>query len=391
MRIAHVVPYFQPQLGFQEYYLAKEQTRLGHEVKVITSNRYGLPVRWVLGDKKLKTGESEEEGVRTQRLPIRFELGFSEDCVLSGLKESLRDYDPDIVHAHGVVTPTSVMTAAAKKELGFKLVADCHMDYDNQSTSLMGSAARYLWFHNPLSRKLFNGADGYIAVAESSRRWLNQQAGVDLDKIRLIPLGATVNLFRQDDKLREATRKELGVRDDEALLVYAGKYYEGKDLHVLLEAVNMMSERNRVKTLIIGKGPEEYQDRLKELSRRYGLGTMFLRFQPKERLSSFYNAADVGVWPGLDSITIIEAMAAGLPVVIPRTMRNQHYLDYDNGVFIRRGDTAQLAETLDTLVRDEPLRREMGQRGVRHVEENLSWKVITGKTFEYYEQILCEA
>ena len=40
MKIIHVVDYFQPILGYQEVFLAKEQAKLGHDVVVITSDRY---------------------------------------------------------------------------------------------------------------------------------------------------------------------------------------------------------------------------------------------------------------------------------------------------------------------------------------------------------------
>ena len=40
MRIVHVADYFQPQLGYQEYFTARAQVKDGHEVHVITSYRY---------------------------------------------------------------------------------------------------------------------------------------------------------------------------------------------------------------------------------------------------------------------------------------------------------------------------------------------------------------
>lgn len=40
MKIVHVIDYFQPRLGYQETFLAKEHPKLGHEVYVVTSDRY---------------------------------------------------------------------------------------------------------------------------------------------------------------------------------------------------------------------------------------------------------------------------------------------------------------------------------------------------------------
>ena len=40
MKIVHLTSYFQPQLGYQEYFLAREHIKLGHDVWVVTSDRY---------------------------------------------------------------------------------------------------------------------------------------------------------------------------------------------------------------------------------------------------------------------------------------------------------------------------------------------------------------
>ena len=59
MKIVHVCDYIQPQLGYQEYYLAKEHAKMGHEVTVITSDRYyPFPnyentAEKILGDRKM--------------------------------------------------------------------------------------------------------------------------------------------------------------------------------------------------------------------------------------------------------------------------------------------------------------------------------------------------
>ncbi len=78
MRIVHVIEYFQPKLGYQETFLARAHAQLGHDVCVVTSDRYSPQVytqnRAVLGRRVVGTGTFDEEGIRVQRLKTAFEL-----------------------------------------------------------------------------------------------------------------------------------------------------------------------------------------------------------------------------------------------------------------------------------------------------------------------------
>src|SRR3990172_5058761 len=104
MKIVHLADYFQPALGYQEAALAREQLRLGHQVTVVTSDRYApfpdydTTLRPVLGERVQGIGEREEEGIPVIRLPISLESSFR--CSLKGLFPTLERLKPDVVHAH---------------------------------------------------------------------------------------------------------------------------------------------------------------------------------------------------------------------------------------------------------------------------------------------------
>jgi hypothetical protein len=79
MKIVHLIDYFQPVLGYQEAFLAREQLRLGNEVTVVTSDRYApFPdymntVYPLLGERIRAPGRFIEEGIPVWRLPVQFE------------------------------------------------------------------------------------------------------------------------------------------------------------------------------------------------------------------------------------------------------------------------------------------------------------------------------
>ena len=76
MRIVHVVDYLMPQMGYQEFLLPKWNAKHGHEVFIITSDRYtpfnNYDETWgrTLGKRICGVGISKHEGVTIIRLPI---------------------------------------------------------------------------------------------------------------------------------------------------------------------------------------------------------------------------------------------------------------------------------------------------------------------------------
>jgi glycosyltransferase involved in cell wall biosynthesis len=395
MKIAHVQAYFQPKLGYQEFYLASEQQKMGHEVRVITSDRYASypdfsrTVGKILGQRYVGKGTFMEEGLKVIRLPLLFEIASNN--FLLGLKKALADFSPDIVHAHGATTPTTIATIIFEHSLHCKVVVDCHMDYSLEAKSKIKRIIFHAWSKNPACRWVIKKADGYITVAESARRWLSREWGISADKIEVIPLGAESNLFSPNISKRRNMRKRLGVGEQDVLIVYAGKLVPEKDIEILLHAAAPLIDKHRnVKVLLIGNGPKEYMSKLLQLVDKYKIrrNVLFYPFQHKTMLPKYYNAGDVGVWPGQDSITIVEAMATGLPIIIPRSYRNFHYIENSNGFNFTRGNSEELQKYLEQLIADEQLRHKMSINSRQLVERKLSWNTIAKQTLDLYYKIL---
>jgi glycosyltransferase involved in cell wall biosynthesis len=105
------------------------------------------------------------------------------------------------------------------------------------------------------------------------------------------------------------------------------------------------------------------------------------------RLSMAYRAADVFMLPSLaDNLpnTLLEAMAAGVPVVAYRTGGIPDFVeDGRNGRLVRRGDVQALADALAALVGDAPLRRRLGDAAGATAVARFDWPIQA----EAYERI----
>jgi len=397
MKIAHLSQYFQPKLGYNDLYLPMKQQAMGHEVCVITSDRYMPSTRFfgnIVGNRIVGTGKFYEEGILTYRLPCLFER---ESVILTyGIKKALGIFKPDVVHCHDIFSLAIIAAAFYKESLNFALVVDSITGtFDPRKIKRMAYLA-YKYFLFPY---VMRKADVFCAINEGSRSWLQEKLEVLPQNIELIPLGADMDLFKYDSFKRGEIRKSLELSDGNVLIVYSGKMLPEKDITTLILAVASLPDRtkNRVRILLVGSGPNFYTEEVSRLACRHELSGS-VHFHPpvhRKRLSEFYSAADIGVWPGSPSNSIIEAMSAGLPIIIAgyRTLRHDAHdtsnlLEYHNGLSFVKGSAKELAACIEKLVEDEKLRCGMGVKSRKLVEDKLNWGTIARKTLEAYQRVM---
>ena len=112
MKIVHVQDYFQPQFGTQVTFIARKHAEMGHEVYVVTSDRYTLALYWdtpfygTLGARIKGASFATEEEVCVYRLKSSFEIRKFW-VWMSGLENKIRELKPDVVYGHGIGTITA--------------------------------------------------------------------------------------------------------------------------------------------------------------------------------------------------------------------------------------------------------------------------------------------
>lgn len=385
MRIVHLQHPFLPDQGYQENYLPKHQQALGHDVYVLTTDV--LPPKFDDLDadaSEFEPGWHTYDGVPTYRLK-----SYSADGDMTtyspGVKRLVDRLEPDVIHSHRLVSLHTVQALASTTATS-KLFFDLHVDNDNFHLDSTYKRLGYATFERAVLPFARRRADGFIAVNPHARDFL-ADLGLSESEIELVPLGVDTDSFYRSESERASTRAELGVGDDELLLISAGNLTPNKDLDVLLEAVeHLVSADHPVKLLLLGRGPEEYMAQLRETVEESGLddAVVFHDFVPHSELSRFYNAADVGVWPGKLGITIVEAIGCGLPSVVCDSRATAFLLANDNGLSFPRGDAAELARRLETYLRDDDLRGRHATNAVERVRNELAWREVAKRSLEVY-------
>ena len=97
------------------------------------------------------------------------------------------------------------------------------------------------------------------------------------------------------------------------------------------------------------------------------------------------------MWPGTNTITTVEALSVGIPVIVSKDPTTKHMISNNNGYCFERGNDNQLANLLETLIKNDKIREEMGKRSRKLAEKKLSWEVIAKKSINIYTKELNNA
>ena len=240
---------------------------------------------------------------------------------------------------------------------------------------------------SPLLRKV----DCFFVNSEAALDLVINNLHISKKRIIFIPLGADNELFRFNLQKRKKAREYLQLNHQDIVAIYTGKLLPHKGVDLLLYAsAPIIKTYKNFKVLIVGKGSKEYEKYLKKLIDQLDIGSnvVFHDWVHRTELPNFFNAADFAVWPAHHSISIIEAMSTGLPVIIPKSKWTSHLLKYNNGLTFSQGNIVELHNCIKFMLINSELRERMGMRSRELVDKELNWKIIAKKYLRIYDIIL---
>lgn len=199
--------------------------------------------------------------------------------------------------------------------------------------------------------------------------------------------GVDLARFSPDPDDRANFRAELGVLQDETLLLYLGRLNHDKGLLDLAEAFRRIAScRRNLKLLMVGPDEEGIYPEIERIAQEVGGRLIRVGFttQPER----YMRAADIFCLPsyreGFGS-SVIEAAGCGIPAVASRIYGlTDAVKDGVTGILHSPADVVALANCLEKLVDDQALRLQMGLAARTYVETSFSQKYITGKMLEFY-------
>ena len=382
LRIVHVVDYLMPKMGYQENLLSKWNAKHGHEVHILTSDRY-RPIpdyedTWgrFLGPRICGSGIDQVDGITVHRLSCRWE--WKKRPWMSGLERKLNDLRPDVIFCHGSETPTAFRVAALGRRTGIPVLMDNHMTYYVQNRSLI--ARIYYKGLKTLSRRLLShGVSRFLGVAQECCDFLETEQGLPQHQIECLPLGVDTEMFRPYQDGGERIRRENNIPRGAKVVLQTGKLGPDKGAHWLAQAMlEIATSRQDVWLVLVGGGGVEHVEEIRSWFAHRGIEDrlLIIPFVSAAELASTFSMADVCVYPRESSLSCLEAAACGRAVIMTDLPAGVWRAHLGIGVCYRNGDIPDLIRKIEELLGDESRIRELGDRGRLSVAENFSYDAI---------------
>lgn len=389
MKVLYLVDYYQPQLGYSEFYIPRELAKLGHQVWILTSNyyfpfpHYNESSGKLLGNREQKPGISYQDDIVVIKEKMVAEI-FTR-AIFANHKKYLEIINPDLVIVNKSSGYNVIRMAQLKNQFKYKLISyDAHLPSGFYATgNLLLKHIFYTLFKLFFSKLLNDKVDKFVAVQEKTIDIMEEFYGQK--NIVHIPLGTDMDIFKFDPKHRNLVRKSNHIPKDAFVIGYSGKLIATKGLDILFAAFNhLKSKHNDLYLLLVGNGDDRYlKECWQKVDPQYQKDIIILGFQANNQLYKYYSAFDVGVWPLEESTSMNDVAACKLPFIANDEIGAKIRLSNHNALTYKKGDALDLAKKIELLYKNKERRIKMGENGFDLIKNKLSWPKITQQYLKY--------
>jgi glycosyltransferase involved in cell wall biosynthesis len=300
------------------------------------------------------------------------------DCrIYSRLHGILGNYRPDVVHTH-----LAVLRYALPSWMWFKRTSRWLHTVNNLAECEVEPRARWI------QRYAFER--GVLPIAVSREVALSMRRLYGIDRCQVIWNCIPTNLYGCPRISREQWRAKEGFASDDVLFVCVARLDLQKNHALLLEAFGQGPARNgRARLVLVGAGPLRQQ--LEERAQKLGLTNQIRFLGVREDIPDVLAAMDAFVlsseYEG-SPLSLVEAMAAGLPIVsttaggVPELIQNGR-----EGFLVPVGDVQRFSDSMIFLAENPEARRVLGAAAGRRARENFDVAVMVEEYQQVYEAL----
>jgi 1,2-diacylglycerol 3-alpha-glucosyltransferase len=379
MRIGMMVDTYKPHISGITNYIAlnkREMEKAGHEVYVFT-----------FGDEDYE--DEETNIIRSGGLPIvdtGYYLNFRYKRQARKLLQSM-----DIVHVHHPFLSGSLALRLCRPR-GIPLVFTNHTRYDLYAHAylpILPDVIGETMLHAYMPA--FCRACNQVVAPSAGMRDILVQLGVDVT-IQVVPNGVDLKPYLNNEDVRD--RKQFGFDPQDIILIYVGRLGPEKNMPFLLRSFAGISQAyESTRLLIVGDGPE--RDNLEDRAQTMGIQdkVMFTGMVPYDTLPGYLQMSDAFVTASVTEVhplSVIEAMAAGLPVLGIKSPGVGDTVEDGVTGFLATEDLAAFTAKMVRLVSEHDRRKEMGQNAQK-ASEQYAIEKTTQIVLDLYEETIAKA
>ena len=229
-------------------------------------------------------------------------------------------------------------------------------------------------------------ADHVNAVCKFSAQSLSEKDGFSADRIEVIENGVDLPRYAHNSDVR-ALRSSLGLDPSRRYVTTVARFHPVKDHHTLLNAfAKVACARADADLLLVGDG--DLRPNLERQAADLGIAGRVHFLGVRDDVANLLLASDVFALTSLSeaaSITLLEAMACALPVVVTAVGGNPEIVrEGVDGLLAPRGDAPAIAAALLRLLDDRALARTLGASAAERVRTSFRLDTTIGRYYELY-------
>ena len=283
--------------------------------------------------------------------------------VYKDLKNIIDTEQYEIIHFH---TPMGGaigrLAARSARKKGTKVIYTAHGFHFFKGAPLVNWLAYY-----PAERWLSRYTDVLITINKEDYKLAKK---FKANRIEYVPgVGIDTDKFKNIEVNRTEKRESLGVSEDDFMIISVGELNKNKNHQVIIRAIAKL-RNEKIKYVLCGQGPLETE--LRELAKELDVENQvkFLGF--RKDVPDLMKVADLFAFPsyreGL-SLSLMEAMASGLPVVCSEIRGNTDLIeDGKGGYLVEPSDVEGFAKYIKELIEDSRLKSEFGDFNHKKIE-----------------------
>ncbi|HEV2607914.1 MAG TPA: glycosyltransferase family 1 protein [Xanthomonadaceae bacterium] len=298
---------------------------------------------------------------------IPFGKGYRFPALRKAWVEKLVSLKPDLIEAQDPYVPGWAAVEAGEK-LGVPVIGYYHSDLPRLVGSRVGHWTDIIL--DTYIARLYRRFDRVLAPSQVMAEKLER---LRVPNVHVQPLGVDLQRFRHSRKDMQM-RQRLGIDPNARLLVFAGRGSHEKNIPLLLKMMGELGDRYRL--LLVGSHmPTRYPDNVHVID----------HFVPKDELAGMLAACDALVHAGdreTFGLVVLEAMAAGLPVIGVDRGAVAELVTPECGCLARAGDAKSFAAAVREVFDGDPVA--MGRNGRHRVEAAYGWNGVMAGLLNHY-------
>lgn len=386
MKILQVVPTYLPAVRhggaiWAVHGLARELTRRGHRVEVVTTDIHG---EGRLQPEEARDREIDGVSVRYCRAGWPRRLAWSRPLARA-TAEAVRRVD--LVHLHSVFLAPTVVAARAAERARVPYLLSPHGMLVADLIRRRGSLRKRAWVAL-FGRRMLARAAAVVATSELEAVEI-RRLGIPCPGLELVPNG--VDLFDLSQPVPEPSSPAVAAALDRAPLVLClGRVSWKKGIDILVAALPLLPKA----TLAVAGPDEEGEvERLRVLARELGVErrVLFLGHVEGADREALFRRASLLALPSVSenfALVVAESLAASTPVLVSPGVGLADMVERERCGRVTEPEPAAVARAAGEMLVDAAEMERMGRRGRAAVERLFAWEVVGERMEDLYREVL---